>query len=80
MNDELVDKLSEAFNSNQYMIIIWNVKEGRLNYYRKTENFPMVDFPEAIRQLWMDFANQQEPAKLTLNAEQINQYLSKPPE
>lgn len=45
------EELQKAEQAGRYMVAIWRVEEGKLQLYRMTENFPVVDFENAINLL-----------------------------
>lgn len=56
MDDNSLDEeIEKAIESDVYMVAVWHVKDGRVNMFRLSQNFPFVEVPVAINLLKDDF-------------------------
>lgn len=51
--------LRQAIDSGSYMVAVWRIEGGKLNLFRKTEAFPVVEFNKAIEMLEADLKNKE---------------------
>ncbi len=51
--------MRKAVESGSYMVAVWRIDGGKLNMFRKTEAFPVVEFSKAIEMLEADLKNKE---------------------
>ena len=49
--DDLDAHWRDARRSDAFMVAIWYVEDGTLNFFRQTKNFPRDDFDQALTML-----------------------------
>jgi len=52
--DEIDEKILEAKEAGMYMVAVWIVKDGAINYKRMMKNFPLSDSDKALKQVVED--------------------------
>ncbi len=51
IKSELDQEIERARTAGKFMVAIWTIEDEKLNLYRMTENFPVIEFIQSIKLL-----------------------------
>ena len=64
VSERLSVKLKQAEEAEGYMIAVWTVKDGFLQYHRVTKHFPIDEMKGALNQIKADLEKEQHESAL----------------